>query len=316
MEIAGIILLNIFVIGFVLFTVKVIQDIILKSLKTKTIFMLLGYSLVLLLTGLSFIFSSEYTQFGFLSIMILVFCAYSGVILSYYIKNKKTDKIVQIIFSAIFLALFILKLTFPIPFYELLPLNVCNIVAVLIIIRPLFKNSLFDNYILCFAFLGVFANFFLGDWYSYKDQFYHILNGEVIDSVINVGKISFFNVRVLESNLVHDIYGCYAIYMLLQKRIISKPKLAVLNFVWIVPIYYVLVFTNQIYKFNFFYNSEYRNPLLGIYDSFYNAAGFKIGDFKINLLYDLLIIGAAVTLLFLSALLFKYINKKTNKELV
>jgi hypothetical protein len=260
--------------------------------------------------------SSDFTQFGFLATSLVLYCILSGFILSFVFTTAKQIKIVLLVFSAIFYWFLVLKLTFERPVYELLPLNVCNIVGVLIILRAFYKNNFFDSYIMCFGLLGVFANFFLGDWFSYKDQFYHIYQGTVVDANINVGSITLFSLggQVFESNMVHNLYATFCIFLLLSKQMSFTPKLAMKNFFWIVPLYLILIFTNQIYKFNFLYTSQWRNPLNFIYQAFFTKTGFFLGRFQINLLYDLLIIGGCALLLFGLSFFLNFINLKFIKK--
>jgi hypothetical protein len=172
---------------------------------------------------------------------------------------------------------------------------------------------------MCFGLLGLLANYFLGDWFSNKNQFYHIIDGQVVDQIINVGKISLFGSggQVFESNMVHSLYATYCIFLLLSNQVKFTSKLALKNLIWIAPLYFILVFTNQIYKFNFLFTSEFRNPLLGIYNALFSISGFFIGSFKINLLYDVIIILACSVLLFGLSTLINFINLKVvNKKVV
>ncbi|MDR2821995.1 MAG: YwaF family protein [Acholeplasmatales bacterium] len=269
-----------------------------NMISKKEMICLLIFALISILLGVAFVGHKDFKQFSFLQIMLIFFCISLAFPLNVFIKKLSSKKYLSYIFSLLFLTFFITKFFFEIPFYEKLPLNICNIVCVLIIIRPFFKTSFFDSYILTFGFIGAISNAILGDWFSNKDQFIGSLN-----AYINTNQLDFFNIRCFESNMVHNFYLTYCIYMLLSKSFFPNVKKALLNFYWIVPFYFILVFLNQIFKFNFFFTSEYRNPLLFIYEALFNIFGFKIGMFKINLVYDILLIGGAILII----LLFNYL---------
>jgi alcohol dehydrogenase class IV len=294
------------IIGLVNFTINLIlykkHDQKVKELVFQTIF-----SIVSIVTGVSFLYANNYTQFGFTSTSILIFCAVLPFMFSKYIKTEKAHRITLGILSILPITLFIIKLTFNIPTYEKLPLNICNFVQVFIIIRLFYKNKVTDTYILTFGILGALANYLLGDWYSNKDQFLLYLNGEFFDNYVNNGIISFWNIRVFESNMIHNFYLIFCFYCLLKKEIIAKPKDALLNFLWITPVLVVLVFLNQINKFNFFFTSQYRNPIIGIYNLF---PVFNVGEFEINLLYYLFLIIGSMSVLYTVVSLLKHFQKK------
>ncbi|MDR0831527.1 MAG: YwaF family protein [Bacillales bacterium] len=268
-----------------------------KVFTLKDLIIISIFFLVSIVLCVSYQYSYNFFRYSLLADMILIYVAFLPFILFKLSKERKDiQKILEYVAVGWFLFLFILKLTFKIPFYELLPLNICNICLILIVIRPLYKSKVTDGYILCFGIIGCIMSFALGDLYSYTPY---------VES-LGFQEINFFHPRVFESNVVHYSYLAYCIYFFLTKDLKATWKDSLKNFIWIIPLYYVLVFTNQIFKFNFFFNSEYRNPLLSLYTSLYTFAGFKIGFFKINLIYDvILIVGALGLLIILNFLLNK-----------
>jgi hypothetical protein len=263
----------------------------------KTVFLTAWFALITKVTGIAFVTAGDYRQFGFLALSLAAWCFTLPFMLFHFFPGKKAEKIINWVMTGIFFVLFLVKLSFTVfafepsnvvvSAYEILPLNICNLVAILILLRPFLKIDLLDNYLLVFGIVGFFINQLLGDWFSNKEQFIGALN-----DFVNTGSLNFFNPRTLESSLVHDFYIIYVLYLILTRSVNPNPKKAIWNFVWILPLYYVLVFTNQIFKFNFFFNSEYRNPMAFLYNAMFNLGGFYIGSFKINFLYDIILLGA------------------------
>jgi hypothetical protein len=242
----------------------------------------------------------DFSKFSFLHISNFLFFLVLPFVLFLYCKTEKSKKIVTYVLTGCFLLFFIVKLFFDIPIYQKLPLNVCNIVCVFILIRFFIKPKWMDSYIVTFGILGYVMNLLLGQWFS------NIAFDMKLSTTV---QIDFFFIRTFESNQIHNLYITYVVYLLLTKQIKPDLKESLKNLFWIIPVYFILVFTNQIYEFNFFFTSEFVNPVLILYELFYNLAGFKIGQFKINLLYDVVIITSSVLAIvlvnYLLSLIFK-----------
>jgi len=239
-----------------------------------------GISQVLL--GISFLGYEHYTQYGFLHIM----STFTAVALPFVLrilvpdkdKSPRFHKAILYTLSAVILFFTLFKFTYIYKYdyslYEVLPLNICNLAAVFICIRPFWKNRQFDNYILCFGLLGGFFNLILGTRYG-LDQ-------------------NFFTDIVYESNLTHNLFFTYCLYAFVSGEIRPNVRASLLNMCWLTPLFGVFVFTNQIFQFNFFFTSVYQNPILSIYNLFptFRITLFQ-NVFEINLLYYLLVLLAS-----------------------
>lgn len=119
-----------------------------------------------------------------------------------------------------------------------------------------FKQNLatmLDNYLACFCLLGVIVNITLGVVYSF--------------STLEVER-SFFALNTFDTNVVHLMYLTFWIYAMMSKDIVPNVKAAFKNFFIILPLYVILIFTNQIFEGNFFYTNTIDNPLQKVYDLF------------------------------------------------
>jgi len=248
----------------------------------------------------------DFSKFSLIHISIIVFFMVLPHILSLLTSSKKIEKIIYYSLTFAFAIMFITRLCFDLTLYEKLPLNVCNIAIVLILLRPFYHNKLFDSYILTFALLGFILNNVLGQWYSYEAYSLGQHNQELVD---------FFHIKSIESNFTHMLFYTYAIYLYLRKLLVPNIISSIKNLFWIVPVYYVLVFTNQIYQYNYFFTSEYVNPIAGIYNLCYSLAGFKIASFKINFLYDVIIISCSALAMVAVNWLLLFISNKTNNKI-
>jgi hypothetical protein len=270
-------------------------------------FFLLAFALILALLAVSCLGYENYKHFGFMHIMLTLAAFCCPFALKIFFpdkdKNKTAHKIIMYTLTA-FILLFTIYKFFYIIFldatlYQVLPLNVCNIAAVFIIARPFIKSKALDNYILCFGFLGGILNILIGTCYGGNFFFGNFFK----DTFFENSRYFFGN--IFESNMVHNLLIVYSLYALLSKEIVPDVKTSLKNLYWLVPIYIVFIFTNQIYEFNFFFTGAYDNPVIFLYDMFptfdLTLFGFR---FEINLLYNLVSVGISVLILYLTILIF------------
>jgi hypothetical protein len=260
-----------------------------------------GFALCTALLGVSFVTHYPYNRYNFLHCMIYIWCAYLGFVLTRYCGSErqsrggpdnsggqKTKFPGTFLFFSLFYLFFILLKLFTFTdrnFYLRLPLNVCNIALVIIMLRFFFKNDMLDNYALTLGFLGAVMNFFMGAWH----------NDSYNPFVLIPGKLGFYYPQVIEATLVHSFFLSFCIYAFLTENIVPNPKAMAKNFIWIVPLFAVFVFTNQIYEGDYFFTGTLRDTpplLLAIYNAMPFTFDVKIGGrlFEINILHNLIVI--------------------------
>jgi len=245
------------------------------------------FSLLLVSFANSIVTVGDLNQFNLLHLHLIVVCAYLPFVLHIMIKSETGHKAVMYSFAGLMAIFLSMKFFYDMPVYQMIPLNVCNLAAVFVVLRPFYKNKILDNYLLIFAFLGSIANIVLGAEYGR----------------------SFFVPQIFESNMVHHLFLTLTIYMMLKKEVVPDIKLACKNFIWIVPCFAVLVFTNEIWKFNFFYTSRYENPILAIYNVFPKFDVNILGqNFEFNPIYYVVVIAATFGLVYGLSWAFTKVN--------
>jgi hypothetical protein len=246
--------------------------------------------------------------------MIYIWCAYLGFVLARYCGTKRQNTTglkhaggqktkfpaVSLFFACFYLFFILLKLFMFTDrnFYLRLPLNVCNIAVDIIVLRLFFKNDMLDNYALTLGFLGAVMNFVMGAWH----------NDSYNPFVLIPGELGFYYPQVIEATLAHSFLLSFCIYAFFTGGIVPNPKAMAKNFIWIVPLFAVFVFTNQIYTGDYFFTGTLRDtpPLLL---AIYNAAPFvfdvKIGGrlFEINILHNLIVIALSFMVMLVANLL-------------
>lgn len=209
------------------------------------------------LLGIAINFHYPYIKFGFLHIALMTWSISLGFLLCY----NKHKLMVSLVFAAVSLVFLICKFLFiPIynlTFYQVLPLHICNICTLLIILHPLYSRKfnqnitkMLDNFLLCFGLLGAVTNMVIGVSYSYGTQ------------------RNFFSLNTFEASGIHLTYFTFCIYNAISKNIIPSAKAAFKNFVWLLPLFAIFIFTNQIYSHNFFFTNNIDNPVQFLYDIF------------------------------------------------
>ncbi|MDR2867535.1 MAG: YwaF family protein [Acholeplasmatales bacterium] len=247
-----------------------------KLLTIKQLIILLYFSLSTYVLVIALKDYENYTQFSFLAITFTLWCIGVPFVMHIYIQDhKKAQFVVSLLFSltyVFFLVARALDTKVGILYYRL-PLNVCNYAAVMIAIRVLHRNKMFDNYILCFGLIGYLANFFLGFTYG----------------------IPIYDIECIVANVGHNFFIIFVIYYLISKQIKPNIKSALKNFIWIVPVFVVLWFFNELWEYNFFFTSRYANPITFLYNLFPRISFTWLNKpFEINIIYSVLIIGASL----------------------
>lgn len=279
-----------------------------------------GFALCTALLGISFISHYPYNRYNFLHCMIYIWCAYLGFVLARYCGSKrqnttglknsggqKTKFPPVSLFFAFFYLFFILLKMFMFTdrnFYLRLPLNVCNIALDIIVLRLFFRNDMLDNYALTLGFLGAVMNFSMGAWH----------NDSYNPFVLIPGELGFYYPQVIEATLVHSFLLSFCIYAFLAGGIVPNPKAMAKNFIWIVPLFAVFVFTNQIYEGDYFFTGTLRDTpplLLAIYNAMPFVFDVKIGGrlFEINILHALVVIALSFTVMLAVNLLLLKIHR-------
>lgn len=276
-----------------------------------------GFALCTALLGISFITHYPYNRYNFLHCMIYIWCAYLGFILARHCRSKRYDlkhstgqktkfSAVSLFFAFFYLFFALLKFfTFTDRnFYLRLPLNVCNIALDIIMLRLFFRNDMLDNYALTLGFLGAVMNFFMGAWH----------NDSYNPFVLIPGEMGFYYPQVIESTLIHSFFLSFCIYAFLTGSIVPNPKAMAKNFIWIVPLFAVFVFTNQIYEGDYFFTGTLRDTpplLLAIYNAMPFVFSVKIGGrlFEINILHNLIVIALSFTVMLAVNLLLLKIHR-------
>jgi hypothetical protein len=274
----------------------------------KSVLFHFGFALTTLLLGLSLLFFYyPYNSFGVVVFILYIFVIYLGFILSYYFKTKKQEMYVLIAFTVFFLFCAVWKL---ISFTELsiiarLPLNVCNILTIFIFTRFFIKSKVLDNYVLCFALIAGIINFLIGGYY---------------DNTWKEGSsdgLGFFHERVLEAALLHSFFLTYFIFTLKNKIIKVNHIDALKNMLWIVPIFIIFLFANQIWKTDFFFTGVYGatpNFLIDLHNSMPLKFTFTLFNFEfvVSILYSIFLLVSVSLILYGVSYLLEFIQKKIN----
>jgi hypothetical protein len=258
------------------------------------------FSGLLVLLGVSFLFYYPFNRFGFLADMLSAVFVFGGFVLAFWFRTKKQKAGVIFAHGAALFLLTLWKLGFEdIPFAARLPLNVCNVLILLIIVRPLFNvlrplsalKPVLDNYTVCFGLIAGLVYFFIGVWFDDT-------------SVTGSFGQGFFYYRMAESALLHNIFLSYCIYTVITKYIQVGIKSAMANMIWIIPWFFLFSFINQIWKTDYFFTGVYGvTPpfLIKLYHAWPLRFTVHIGNrpFELNPLHSLFIIAAAAAILFL-----------------
>jgi len=267
------------------------------------------FSLILILLGVSFLFYYPYKRFGLLSTMLSIAFIYGGLILAFWFRMENQKEFVLLILGIISLALTLWKLGFPdMTFPARLPFNVCNILVIFIIVRPLyhtglppFFSTMLDNYILCFGFTAALANYCIGAFFD--DEFPGGSYG-----------MGVFYYRLAEGVLLHNVFFSYCVYALITECIKVNAASSITNMLWIIPWFFLFSFINQIWETDYFFTGTH-GVTPGFLKKLYYFWPWRITlktkkrNFDLNILHSLFVIGAAALVLFAMSTALQLIQK-------
>jgi hypothetical protein len=264
-----------------------------------------AFSLILILQGISFLFYYPFNSFGFLSNMLSVSFIYGGFVLARWFRTEKQRNMVIFAHAALFFFLTVWKLVWfdDIPFVARFPLNVCNVIIVLIVFRFFYRNDLLDNIIICSGIIAALACFFTGSWFD---------NTAAPPGSFGHG---FFYYRMMESALLHNAFFSFCVYCIVTKFVVVDVKKTMLNMLWIIPYFFVFSFINQIWKTDYFFTGVYGvTPpfLIGLYYFWPLRFSVPIGGsvFDVNICHSLFIIVFASLGLFVFSLLISAVQRR------
>jgi hypothetical protein len=210
-----------------------------------------------------FSWSKNVSQWGITDFIFTFYVISYGFYLVFFANGKKQNKIILWFFSGFYIIFlfwrfisiseigfrFRAEISSGWSWYDVLPLNICNITQLFIIAKPLYdlnKNKkltkVLDQYILFFSLIGFLSYFLVGmKW-----------NLALWDETMFFDRIGY-----------HYFFITYFIFVYGKKIIIPNKWIAIKNMFWIIPIYFILVFTNQIFYGYHFFTGYYRTPLFG-----------------------------------------------------
>jgi hypothetical protein len=114
--------------------------------------------------------------------------------------------------------------------------------------------------------------------------------------------MGFFSSRMLEGALLHNLFLTYCGYAFITKSIVVDRRSAMLNMRWIIPLFAVFSFCNQIWETDFFFTGVYGITPQFLIDLYYTVPlRFQITvnhtAFDVHVLYSLFLIGATAAVL-------------------
>jgi hypothetical protein len=191
--------------------------------------------------------------------------------------------------------------------YKVLPIALCNIAALFMAVRLFYKSKALENYVLTFCFIGATFFIFLGTDFA---EGYDFLIGCLYDGKYTPSGLPLFG-TLFSTHTLHFSFLIFSLYALLSKEIVPDVKASLKNLIWLIPVYLLLVFPNEYFKYNHFFTSRYLNPIVFVYNLFPTFFIKMFGyDFEINLLYYALIIALSALILWGTALVFSKISNK------
>jgi uncharacterized membrane protein YwaF len=274
------------------------------SFKTFSVFII--YAVIICAFGISLaLWYKPFYQFSPLHFISVIFFTYSGIILLYG-KEKYREHIVwgfMVCFTLLNLARIPpLWLYEGYTFFSILPLHLSGICGVVIIARPFYLKGksqfakafaqVIDNYIIFCAFLAAGMNFFFP-----------------LDHVF--GEAGFFAIRTIVSNVLHWAFIPVTVYHLLSGEIKPSKKHMLMNMMWLIPAYVILIFVNSFMGTNFFFTNSDGNPILAFYNLF-PIWEWHIGRtiVDVNLVYWMAVLAVTIVCLLVMIAAFELINKK------
>lgn len=242
--------------------------------------------------------------FGFLHIYGLIATFIMPFALAYIVKGTKQAKTVAIVLSGLLL---LSPLTRPLilpsfgtrntvaDWAYAIPLNLCNISAILYLIAILTNSGILKNYMITFGFFGGLVN-----------------NIQIFNTQVNY----FWYYFTWESYFVHALLIIVPIFMLLTNQIKPDVKQAFLyNGIWVLALFFLAGFLlNPFWGTNYHFTKpmdalrflpSLKNPLI--------IFGAEV-DPVYMLCFAVLILAACVLLYYLCLVIYKYIRPKINNN--
>ena len=280
-----------------------------KLYKTLKDILFFGFFIIVtLLYAVGLLFYYPYNTLSYLAIMNTIFLSYLGFILAYHFRSTKSQRIIFYIFTGLFMFFTIWKFVSfdELTFIQRMPLNVCNILIIFMVICSIKRVNFLEQYIVCFALLAGLINLLLGGFYDDTPSgiAIHALRPEQAEW-------GYFNERFLEAALLHGMFLTMGIYSIMRKYVKVDVKKSMINLLWIVPLFFVFVFMNQVWDTDFFFtytNGATPGFLISIYHIW--PLQFTIGGFEVNILHSLFIITLSSLVLFLLSLLLQTVQRK------
>jgi len=281
-----------------------------SKLSVKLLLFHIGFALTILLFGIAILNYYPYNTLSFLAIITAVLCVYIGLVLGYYFKTRKQAKIIFSIITYILVALTIWKLICftELSFVQRLPGNVCNILIIFCVICLFKRVKTLEQYIVIFGLVAGIINILIGGFYNDNPT------GAVLDTVSQLG---YYHYRFLEATYLHNIFFTLAIYCYITKYIKIDWKKSLLNMVWIVPLFIIYSFLNQVWQTDYFFTgTKGITPqfLIDIYNSMPGI--FKIGNLEVNILHSLFLLTTVTIIIFLISFGLEKLQKNIKNKLI
>ena len=245
-------------------------------------------------------FHTPWTWFGFLHVYALIATFILPFALAYLCKGTRAAKTVAIVLSAILL---LSPITRPLIFWSwgrgpaitaweyAIPLNLCNISAIVFIIAILTNNPILKNYMIALGMFGGIIN-----------------NVQIHNTHVN----HFWYYFNWESYIVHALIIIIPIFMLLTNQIKPNWKHAAYGFAILIPVYLLKGFLlNPLWgtNFHFTYPIAFTRDILPTMSNPWIIFNNPVDP--LHMLGMFVLVTAASTLLFLfSTFLYKKVRPK------
>jgi uncharacterized membrane protein YwaF len=238
-------------------------------------------------------FSNNYHQGSFFHIYIFLSSFIIPFILFFYSYDKpKLKTIIEISIAslgmAIVLSRFITWPTIGRTLWGALPLNICNIICILIFINLFLKKKMFiHNISLSIGLLGGIVTLIMA-----------------FDEGLN----TIWYISNIDSYLMHFSLIVYPIYLFLINKIKISYKPIIRGF-YIIVVYYILMFfINFLIDQNFMFMRP--GSLAFLNNIYYALPIFNVGIFEVNLLFYLICLSSGLALCTVLLIFFAFVQKK------
>jgi hypothetical protein len=262
-----------------------------------------GFAVCLFILGFAFPHYYPYNLFGFLPLTISLVSLWGGVLLGSTHADARTGRIVLYCVTGLLVFFSILKEGFykDWPHIKNLPLNFCNFVILFLVCKLFYRqNAVLDNCIICFGFIAGVINDTMG---GFMDNTY---------APGSHGRGLFYHV-MLEGMVTHNTFFFYTAWCIVSGNIVVSVPAALLNIPWVVVLFIIFSFLNQVWQTDYFFTGIYGiTPpfLVALYHKFPGCFQVRIAgrQFDVHPLYYLFIIVAESAILLVTALLLRFIQ--------